>query len=270
MPVNKNRKWLVYLIASVFVLGVIVVVFANAHKVEIVPAPERAPTSSSPDSQNIQSDIKDILVQVRPCVVSVISYTGTILDQVGQTNTKLLDPYKKGNKTISSGIIINPDGVILTTRDSIPSSQIEIELFRRKPNVFNADIIEINDNLDLALLQIKNAGNLSHCSLGDSSAIEIGNIVFAIGSPYGFSETVTSGIVSNSRKNIRIEGKFFKNLIQTDAIINDGNSGGPLVDVNGLVVGINVAVLSEGTVYSGIGFAIPINDAKDFIGRMLP
>lgn len=269
---HPKRELTITLIACMAVMGIVLVVTANSQKVRIHDPPAggvRPGVDPALSSKSIQTDIKDIFDQIRPCVVTVISHTGAILDQVGQTNTRLLDPYKKGNRSISSGILISSDGMILTTRDSIPSNQIEIELFRRKPKLFDADILEVNDALDLAVLQIRGVKDLPFCRLGDSNSVELGNIVFAVGSPYGFSETITSGIVSNSRKDVRIEGKSFQNLIQTDAVINDGNSGGPLVDVSGEVVGLNVGILSEGTVYSGIGFAIPINDAKDFAKRYL-
>jgi serine protease Do len=93
----------------------------------------------------------------------------------------------------------------------------------------------------------------------------VGDLVFAIGSPFGFSRTVTMGIVSSNRRQLSINGIRFPEMIQTDAAINEGNDGGPLVNIRGEVIGISMACFMPDNHFSGIGFAIPISDAIDFI-----
>ncbi|MBF0314639.1 MAG: trypsin-like peptidase domain-containing protein [Oligoflexia bacterium] len=231
----------------------------------LAPLAGLPPAPQPPQERKQMSAIKDVIKRIRPCVVTVVCYQNEVLKPQGNSAIKLLDPYKEGNKITSTGIVVDGRGVILTTVDAIPSNKIEVKLFRRKPNVFEAEILKVDDKLNLALLQVKGVSNLFSCPLGDSTMTQIGDIVYAIGSPFGFAETVTSGIISSNRKKIRIEGNTFKELVQTDAIINQGNNGGPLVNIDGEVIGINAAIYSENAAFSGIGFAIPINNTKRFI-----
>ncbi|MBF0205530.1 MAG: trypsin-like peptidase domain-containing protein [Oligoflexia bacterium] len=224
-----------------------------------------APAGEVPVEQQRQSALKEIIKSIRPCVVTVVSYQNEILQPSGNNYIKMLDPYKEGTKLTSSGIVIDKRGIILTTKDAITSAKIEVKFFRRKPNVFNAQILKLDNDLNLALLQVENLTDIFACPLGDSTTSQVGDIVYAIGSPYGFAETVTSGIISSNRQKVKIEGNLFKNLIQTDVIINKGNNGGPLVNIEGMVVGVNAAIYSENSTFSGIGFAIPINNIKRFI-----
>jgi len=103
--------------------------------------------------------------------------------------------------------------------------------------------------------------------LGNSDLVEIGDIVFAVGSPFGFSRTVTMGIVSSNRRDLSIDGTKYPDLIQTDAAINEGNDGGPLVNIRGEVIGVNMAYYRPNSRFSGIGFAVPINDVRNFVTR---
>ena len=228
-----------------------------------VPAPNANPRPT--DLQTLDGDVKSILGQVRPCVVTIVSYTNAGLVNLSQSRAELVDPYQKAGKTISSGIVIDSRGIVLTTKDAIPSRQIEVKLYKRKPNVMTAEIIRVDNDLNLALLQIKGVQDLPACQLGDSSQSEVGDMVYAIGSPYGFAETVTAGIISSTRKSLNIEGNVYYNLLQTDAVINEGNNGGPLVDIYGRVVGLNMAIYSENGANTGISFALPINATRQFL-----
>ncbi|MBF0298680.1 MAG: trypsin-like peptidase domain-containing protein, partial [Oligoflexia bacterium] len=259
----------------------------NIKRVPLLPAPEGqlgvqgfAVGIQNGNERQQATAAKDIIKNLRPCVVTVISYQNEVLKPNGNNYIKLLDPYKDGNKSISSGIVIDPRGIVLTTMDAIPSNKIEVKLFRRKPNVFDAEILKVDNNLNLALLQIKGIGvgptgeivgapTIYTCPLGDSTGMQIGDIVYAIGSPYGFADTVTSGIISSNRKKVRIEENIFRELIQTDATINKGNNGGPLVNIDGEVIGVNAAIYSENATFTGIGFAIPINNTKRFISNVI-
>lgn len=259
----------------------------SVKRVPMLPAPEGGPSGQAlamgiQNGNEVQqaTATKDVIKTIRPCVVTIISYQNEVLKPNGNNYIKLLDPYKDGNKLISSGIVVDPRGIVLTTLDAIPSNKIEVKLFRRKPNVFDAEILKVDNDLNLALLQIKGIGvgptgevlgapTIFTCPLGDSTSMQIGDIVYAIGSPYGFAETVTSGIISSNRKKMRIEANVFRELIQTDATINKGNNGGPLVNIDGEVIGVNTAIYSENSTFSGIGFAIPINNTKRFIDNAI-
>jgi len=176
------------------------------------------------------------------------------------------DAIYSNQKTITvSGIIVDPNGYIVSNYHSLAgASVIYVTIFGGAPNKYAAKIIRYDENNDLALLKIP-ATELPIVKISDSSKIEAGDIVFAIGSPFGFEHSVTSGIISDNKRDLIIEGRPYRDMIQTDAAINTGNSGGPLVDVYGRVIGINTAIWAPTGVFTGIGFAIPINRVKSII-----
>ncbi len=165
-------------------------------------------------------------------------------------------------KSLGSGVIISHDGYILTN-DHVVNGADEIEVKLTDGRTFTASIKGQDDKLDLALLQIDTGEELPVAELGNSEALEIGEWVMAIGNPFGLEQTVTAGIVS--AKGRVIGAGPYDNFIQTDASINPGNSGGPLFNLQGEVVGINTAIVAGGT---GIGFAIPINAAKEILPQL--
>ena len=186
----------------------------------------------------------------------------------------LLDPYQfflKGrmprsaaNHALGSGVIINTDGYILTNYHVVQgASTIEI-LFSEDKNKTAAKVVGTDQKTDLALLKIAPQKNMRPLDFGDSDRLKVGDIVLAIGNPFGFAHTVTSGIISAKGRVIG-QGPY-DNFLQTDAPIHPGNSGGPLIDIRGRVIGINSAVSTEGP---GIGFAIPINIAKDVMDDLI-
>ncbi len=168
-------------------------------------------------------------------------------------------PYKKyKQKSLGSGFIISKDGYILTN-NHVVSNADEINVTLSNKHTYKAKIIGVDPKTDIALIKInpKSDENLKIVKLGDSDKLEVGEWVIAVGNPFGFSRTVTAGIVSAKGRVIG-EGPY-DSFIQTDAAINPGNSGGPLVNMKGEVVGINTAIIAAA---QGIGFAIPINMAK--------
>lgn len=160
---------------------------------------------------------------------------------------------------IGSGVIISEDGYVVTNDHVIRNADyFNVELNENGKKVtYKAKYIGGEPALDIAILKI-DAKNKKFAYLEFSTVpVNVGNIVFAIGYPFGFNQTYTSGIVSSKDVNLKIEGRIYNNLIQTDAAINQGNSGGPLVDINGRIVGINSAIYSPSGAFAGIGFAIP-------------
>ena len=165
-------------------------------------------------------------------------------------------------KSLGSGFIISEDGYILTNNHVVEDADaIKVTLSDKK--AYEARLIGRDEKTDLAVLKIDADHALPAVKVGDSSKLEVGDWVIAIGNPFGLARTVTAGIVS-ARGRVIGSGPY-DDFIQTDASINPGNSGGPLFDIEGEVVGINTAIVASG---QGIGFAIPINMAKDLLPQL--
>ena len=162
-------------------------------------------------------------------------------------------------KGTGSGFIINGDGEILTNYHVVRGAvQLTVKLTDQK--VYKAKVLGTDTGHDLALIKIEAGRTLPTMRLGDSDSLVVGQKVEAIGNPFGFDGTLTTGIVSSLGRDIQTEDEKLEGMIQTDAAINPGNSGGPLLDSHGNVIGINTAIYGQGNV--GIGFAMPINRAK--------
>lgn len=164
---------------------------------------------------------------------------------------------------LGTGFIIDNDGYILTNNHVVENADIIKVKLEDEKDEFEAKIIGRDPETDLALIKIDDAKNLTPLKLGDSEKLEVGDWVVAIGNPFGLGHTVTAGIVSAKYRDINAGP--FDNFIQTDASINPGNSGGPLMNTKGEVIGINSAIFSQTGQNIGIGFAIPINMAKDLL-----
>jgi serine protease Do len=166
-------------------------------------------------------------------------------------------PTNLSTHAVGSGVVIDKKGYILTNAHVIEGASVIEVLLAQNKQKLTAKVIGNDLKTDLALLKITSNVSLVPLELGDSDALRVGDPIIAIGNPFGYSHTVTSGIIS--AKGRVIGNGPYDNFLQTDASIHPGNSGGPLLDVQGRVVGINTAVSEEG---AGIGFAIPINLAK--------
>ncbi len=174
-------------------------------------------------------------------------------------------PRRETRTAQGSGFLISPDGYILTNNHMVEESEkVEIELTDGRK--FTAKIIGTDSDSDVAVVKV-DAKDLPYLELADSDALEVGEWVLAIGNPLGLSHTVTAGIVSaKGRSGFRLAN--YENFIQTDAAINFGNSGGPLINLDAKVVGINTAIVgASGNI--GIGFAIPINMAKNIYDQLV-
>ncbi|MBF0413936.1 MAG: TSUP family transporter [Desulfamplus sp.] len=223
---------------------------------------------------NLQESISQAVAKVRPSVVSVRAQKKQQASGGGQNDFVWFE-------SIGSGFIVDSRGYILTNRHVVNDSQnIEISLWRSNNNIFPAKIVDEDHALDLALLKIETNQSLQAAQvlsvpqnfpvaeLGNSESLKSGNYVVCIGSPFGFSHTVTMGIVSDLHREMVIDGVTYKDMIQTDAVINEGNSGGPVIDIYGRVVGVGTAIYAPEGTYRGIGFAIPINRTKHFFSRV--
>ncbi|MEQ1949231.1 MAG: trypsin-like peptidase domain-containing protein [Bryobacteraceae bacterium] len=167
-------------------------------------------------------------------------------------------------RALGSGFLIASDGRILTNNHVISgSSKIEVKFADQSRYTAKVLVRDVAD--DLALIQIEPKKKLPFLKLGDSDSLQVGQKVLAIGNPFGYDGTLTTGVVSSLRREIRSENSRLEGLIQTDAAINEGNSGGPLLDSQGNVIGINTAILAPSGGNIGIGFAMPINRAKSML-----
>lgn len=208
------------------------------------PAPPRTGAGPATVLLSEEARIVDIVRRVSPAVVTV-----QITDARGR------------QRSSGSGVIVGRDGMILTNNHVVSGgSNIGVRLASGRE--LQARNLGGDPSIDLAVLDV-DATNLPVAELGDSDRLQVGQIAIAMGSPYGFESTVTVGVVSALGRSIPGGGAALTNLIQTDAEIYPGNSGGPLVDSNGRVIGINTAVVGGQT--GVLGFAIPISTAEDIM-----
>ncbi len=184
------------------------------------------------------------------------------------------DPFggSGGGVATGSGFLIDTDGHVLTNNHVVSDAKkIQVKLGDSE-TTYDASVVGTDPATDLALLKVDApAEDLHPLALGDSSTIQVGDPVVAIGNPFGLDRTVTSGIVSALQRQIQAPNGFaISNVIQTDAAINPGNSGGPLIDAAGQVIGINsqIETAGSGSGNVGIGFAIPINTARDVVTQL--
>jgi serine protease DegQ len=216
-----------------------------------------------------------MLERVIPAVVNI----STVTQIEVETNPLLSDPFfrrffdlprqrqERESQSLGSGVIVDADkGLVVTNRHVVDQAD-EIHVRLRDGRELSAEMVGADPETDIAVLRIP-AQDLTAVALGDADGLRVGDFVVAIGSPFGLSHTVTSGIVSAlGRTDLGIEG--FESFIQTDASINPGNSGGPLVDLHGRLVGINTAILAPGGGNVGIGFAIPIGMVRAILDQIL-
>jgi len=176
-------------------------------------------------------------------------------------------PSPRQKKGLGSGVIVSSDGLVVTNNHVVAKAD-KIKVVLSNKQEYSAKVVGTDPKSDLAVIKLKGAKGLKPLPLGNSEKLRLGDVVLAIGNPFGLSQTVTMGIVSaKGRANMGIVD--YEDFIQTDAAINPGNSGGALVNMRGELVGINTAILSRSGGYQGIGFAIPTNMVKPIMSSLL-
>jgi len=214
----------------------------------------------------------DVLEGIRPAVVSVYS-SKIVRQQVPPLLRQLYGPNVEGGEQrldgLGSGVLITTDGYILTNNHVVADAD-ELKVKLNDDRELIAKVIGTDPKTDIAVIKI-DADKLPAAILADSDKLRIGDIVFAIGNPLGVGQTVTMGIISATSRRVGIldEVAGYEDFIQTDAPINRGNSGGALVDAKGRLVGINSAIISNNQGSIGIGFAIPVNLARNILNSLI-
>ena len=168
--------------------------------------------------------------------------------------------------SLGSGVIIDGKKGLILTNTHVIQKAGTIKVVLEDEREFEARIVGADPDSDLAVLRIESEQRLPSIKMGSSDDLMIGETVIAIGNPFGFSHTVTTGVISALNRSIRSENRVFHDFIQIDASINPGNSGGPLLNINGDLIGINTAIYAKA---QGIGFAIPINKARKIISDLI-
>jgi Do/DeqQ family serine protease len=237
------------------------------------------PAKATPASrQQISYSYAPVVRKAAPAVVNI--YTRTVIEQPSSSLTA--DPFfrrffgdqlfgaprQRTQNALGSGVIIGADGTIVTNHHVIKGAeQIAVVLSDRRE--FEAKLAGSDERSDIAVLKIDAGGrHLPVLAFGDSDAVEVGDLVIAIGNPFGVGQTVTSGIISALARTAVGVGDF-DFFIQTDAAINPGNSGGPLVTMDGRMIGLNTAIYSQSGGSVGIGFAIPSNMVRTVVASIL-
>lgn len=193
-------------------------------------------------------------------IISVVERVGPAVVKVGIGRSSF--PNEGG---LGSGVIITPDGYIVTNYHVISGAKA-ISVTLTDGSTYNASVVGIDPSTDLAVIRILGSG-LQHAVIGNSDTIRVGQLAIAIGNPFGFQSTVSTGVISALGRNLRSDtGRIIDNVIQTDAVLNPGNSGGPLVDSSGNIIGINTAMIASA---QGIGLAIPANTVTLVVSELL-
>ena len=227
-------------------------------------------SGQTPNSAASLSDsFAEVAKRVEPAVVS-IDTKGRTPETAARGNTPPANPdeildflrrqARRPSYAVGSGFIVEKSGYILTN-EHVVQSAARITVRLENGDEFPAKVVGTDNETDIAVLKIEAGRDLPVVELGDSRAARVGEWVLAIGSPFGLARTVTAGIVSQTNRDTEVS-RVFQRFIQTDAAINRGNSGGPLVNMKGQVIGVNSQIATSTGDYNGVGFALPSNEAK--------
>ncbi len=219
-----------------------------------------------------QARVTPAVKAVEAVAPAVVNITSTLVERRSSRELTPFDLFfgmpgrDLRGESIGSGIIIDGRRSLVLTNAHVVNGASEISVRLLDGRTFSADVVGAEPDFDIAVLRLKGARDLPSVAMGDSTDLMPGESVIAIGNPYGFSHTVTTGVISALDRTIEAEDGVFTDLIQTDAAINPGNSGGPLLNILGELVGVNTAIYDKA---QGIGFAIPISKARRVVDEIL-
>jgi serine protease Do len=224
------------------------------------------PTSTTPDASPFGNNdpFEEFFKRFRNFDFKGNSYTPAQKDQLRQLWHEV---QSRGGGGLGSGMIYRSDGLILTNAHVVRGAD-ELTVKLNDDREFKGKVVGVDDRTDVAVVKI-DAKNLPIVKLGDASKVEVGDWAIAVGNPFGLEHTVTVGVISAKAREVPLNQRSPGDYLQTDASINPGNSGGPLCDIYGRVIGINNAIFSESGGNIGIGFAIPVDTARDIADRLV-
>lgn len=264
---KKDRNQLIMFILLVVIialLSVMIIKLDASNQNYNIKTDYVAQKLSTTAEEKVENDAVKIIENASKCIVGISK-----LKQNG--NTVFLENAEK-TLGLGSGIIISDNGYIITNEHVSGGKYSNCFVTLESGKTYDGTVIWSNSDLDLSIIKIMAAG-LNYIDLGDSDNISLADEVYAIGNPIGieFQRTVTKGIVSGKNRTIKIEeteteGSYMEDLIQTDATINEGNSGGALINKNGELIGVNTVKISDA---EGIGFAVPINIVKPILEKLI-
>ena len=262
MPIEKKISPAVLIGLALLLFAICLPQFAFALNAERESPVVRAVRKVGPAVVNISSSV-EVRKRANP-------FSGFGMDPFFEEFFKdFFDPRfeRRSQRTsLGSGVIIDGKRGFILTNAHVIERAGKIKIVLQDEREFEATIIGADPDSDLAVLKIDSSKRLPSVEMGSSDDLLIGETVIAIGNPFGFSHTVTTGVISAVNRSLRAEDKVFLDFIQIDASINPGNSGGPLLNINGDLIGINTAIYAKA---QGIGFAIPINKAKKIISDLI-
>src|ERR1043165_8279054 len=269
---RKLRVWIAALAVACLVAGIGIGAMLSGHTIK---AQNEVQIARAPEA--LSASFAEIARRVEPAVVNIETTQTTPEisekdeDKEDQsTNNPLLDMFRRQRRSptrgVGSGFIVNPKGYILTNYHVVEdAARITVSL--QSTERFRGTVVGFDPETDVAVIKIDAQKDLPTVTLGDSNAAQVGDWVLAMGSPFGLDQTVTAGIISKKERESPYFN-VFQRFLQTDAAINRGNSGGPLVNMRGEVIGMNSQIATSTGDYNGIGFALPSNETN-FVYKQL-
>jgi len=254
-------------------------IFAASVDFEMAP---KEPTRVTPNNMNEILSFNNSIKDSMKSVVNIAAKRRVISNAANIPFQMFNDPFlrrffgdqfneqfrqNKIQRSLGSGVIISKDGYIITNNHVVENADEISVTIGNNPKEYNARVIGKDSDSDLAVIKIE-GNNFEAIKLGYSEELQVGDLIFAIGNPFGIGTTVTQGIISALNKD-HVGINRYENFIQTDASINPGNSGGALVDSRGALIGINSAIISKSGGNNGIGFAIPVSMVKDVATKLI-
>ena len=283
---RKLRVWIGALAAACLLVGVGIGAMLTERRAVALDDPSVAPPNAAQIArapEALSASFAEISRRVEPAVVNIdtVSATPQVAGREGEkdddgdegedSDNPLLDmlrkQVKRPSRGVGSGFIVDPKGLILTNLHVVENmSRISVKL--QSGETLRGEVVGTDEETDIAVIRVKSARDLPAVRLGNSDEAQVGDWVLAIGSPFGLEQTVTAGIISTKERVTRGSSNF-QRFLQTDAAINRGNSGGPLVNMRGEVIGINSQIATSTGDYNGIGFALPSNIAETVFKQLI-
>ena len=283
------------LILATLTIGIVIgtVISGGVDAARKAPVAPDATPLTIPDAVPIENEFSKIAKQVRPSVVNIqVEFQEKHAEAGPRGNPRgnspddffrrffgmpegpfgrQMPPERRRRPGEGSGVIVDRNGYVITNHHVVADAdRIRVRLFDDDDQLYDATLIGTDVETDLAVIKINKKRKFSAAKIGNSDAVDVGDWAVAVGSPFGYRETVTVGIISAKSREVRnIRPRPFQKFLQTDAAINPGNSGGPLLNIRGEVIGINTAIVSNTGSFQGLGFALPSNVAVEVYNQII-